>query len=179
MTKVTDFKKEEVEIPSEFIHLFSIEEKVLKGLSPKGIERLTVFLDVRGVENLNVANSEELKVLLKFRKKSDRTPKEQKAYEILVKERLKKKMISQLVSMQAMWIKTHRIPEKEISSYNDNELRRQYQMHDTLWGDYILKPTMPKLCETCGIEVGRCEVLMTVDGKSFQYNDKCRECYEK
>ena len=31
MTKVIDFKKEEVEIPSEFIHLFSIEKKVLKG----------------------------------------------------------------------------------------------------------------------------------------------------
>jgi organic radical activating enzyme len=177
LTKVINSKDVVIDIPQELISLFVIEKKKIKGLSPEGIKKITVYLD--GTPKMSVKDKDVLKILLENRKKSDRTPKEQVAYEILVAERLKKKMISQLIEMQHMWIKMHRISEKEIRSYDDNELRVQYQMHDTLWSDYIIKPKAPKLCESCGVEVGRCEVLIMTDGKQVQYNDKCRECYDE
>jgi hypothetical protein len=177
LTKVTNSKKEEVEIPSKFIQLFTIEKGVLKGLSPKGITRLTEFLDVRGKEALNPSEIEEFDVLIKFRKKSDRTPIEQVAYEILVAERLKKKMITELIQMQYMWISMHRTSEEAIKSFDDDELRRQYQMHSTLWEDYINKPKAPTTCDACGIQTGKYEVAVTIDGKTEYATDYCRECY--
>lgn len=178
MTKVIDSKEKEIEIPSKFIDFFSISEKnVLEGLSPKGLDRLTTFLDVKGESNLDTKELEELQALTTFRKKSDRTPMEQFVHEILVGLRLKKMMISKLIDMQYMWIGSHRISDNEIKSYDGDELRRQYKMHDILWNDYVNKPKAPQLCQACGIEVGRCEVVATVDGNTVYANDYCRECY--
>lgn len=176
MTNITNSKKEEIEIPSKFVQFFSIEEGVLKGLNSKGVDRLTVLLG-DGVKALDQSESEELDVLVKFRKKSDRTPKEQVAYEILVAERLKKKMITELIQMQYMWIKMHRASEDTIRSYDDAELHRQYQMHSVLWEDYVNKPKAPNTCNACGVETGKYEVEVVVDGSLIVANDYCRECY--
>jgi len=97
--------------------------------------------------------------------------------ERLIKARIKKKMISQMLKMQYMWIKMHRISEAEIRAMDDKELHRQYKMHSKLWEDYINKPQEPKTCEKCGVEVGKYEVLLTVEGKQTYFNDTCRECY--
>lgn len=105
------------------------------------------------------------------------TPAEILEKERLNKARIKKKLISQLIKMQNMWIPMHRISEKDIRALDDKELHRQYQMHSKLWEDYINKPVAPKTCETCGIQVGTSEVVLTVDGQRVHYNDKCKECY--
>jgi hypothetical protein len=177
LTNITNSKKEEIEIPSKFVQFFSIEEGVLKGLNSKGVDRLTVLLDDGKDRVLDESESDELVILVKFRKKSDRTPKEQVAYEILVAERLKKKMIAELIQMQYMWIKMHRASEDTIRSYDDAELHRQYQMHSVLWEDYVNKPKAPNTCNACGVETGKHEVEAVVDGSLIVADDYCRECY--
>jgi hypothetical protein len=116
--------------------------------------------------------------LSKIDSKKALTPAEAEAEkERLIKARLRKKMISQMLKMQFMWIKLHRISEEEIRAMDEKELHRQFKMHSKLWEDYVNKPKEPKLCEVCGIQVGKAEVVLTVDGKQTYFNDKCRECY--
>lgn len=105
------------------------------------------------------------------------TPAEILEKEKLNKARIKKKMISQLIKMQYMWIPMHRVSEKDIKSLDDKELHRQYQMHSALWEDYINKPKTPNTCDACGIQTGKYEVAVTIDGKTEYATDYCRECY--
>jgi hypothetical protein len=93
------------------------------------------------------------------------------------KARIKKKMISQLIKMQYMWIPMHRMSEKDIRALDDKQLHVQYKMHSKLWEDYINKPVAPETCGSCGIQVGKAEVLTKdEDGKLVYDNEFCREC---
>lgn len=121
---------------------------------------------------------EELYFLSKIDPTKTLSPAEILEKERLNKARIKKKMISQLIKMQYMWISMHRISEKEIRAMDDKELHRQYQMHSKLWEDYINKPIPAQTCEACGVQVGKAEMMVTVDGKTVYANDYCRECYD-
>ena len=102
--------------------------------------------------------------------------------ELQLRARERKKMASQLKTMQSMWISSSRMTPDQIDSLNneenDDEIRRQWRMHNELWAEYDHKPVFPKTCLTCGKEVGKCENQITgEDGELEWYSDECRECF--
>jgi len=102
--------------------------------------------------------------------------------ELQLRARERKKMASQLKTMQSMWVAFDRMTPDQIDSLNneenDGEMRRQWRMHNELWAEYDHKPVFPKTCLTCGKEVGKCENKITgEDGELEWYNDECRECF--
>lgn len=96
-------------------------------------------------------------------------------------DRERNKLAKQLKTMQYMWIPMSRMSDTEIEALNnkenEEELIRQWKMHSVLWAEYDHKPTAPKLCISCGKEVGKYEYKMTDEnGETVLYNDECREC---
>jgi len=92
-------------------------------------------------------------------------------------ERLRKKLVTQLGTMQYMWIPPHRMVTEEIETLDKLELERQHRMHSTLWIEFKSKPVAPKVCASCGKETGKYENhLLNYEDVMEWYNDECQEC---
>lgn len=131
------------------------------------------------------ANEEENKAVVKeepkkHKKVSEMTPAERAEYDRKQYEQLIKRSRRQLKEMQQMWIPMHRYSEDYIDSLEDKYLLELCKRHADLWIAYDNKPIKPDTCETCGVEVGKCEVVLVgSDGEMAYYNKECRQCYDE
>ena len=92
-------------------------------------------------------------------------------------ERLRKKLVTQLGTMQYMWIPMHRMTTEEIEGLDRLELESQHRKHSTLWIEFKSKPTAPVVCLSCGIQTGKYENhLLNDQDKMEWYNDECQDC---
>lgn len=92
-------------------------------------------------------------------------------------ERLRRKLITQLESMQYMWCKPHRLTSEKIESLSTLELEREHRLHSTLWVEYKIKPIAPKICLSCKKETGKYEnYLLNTNNEMEWYNDECQTC---
>ena len=92
-------------------------------------------------------------------------------------ERLRKKLVTQLGTMQYMWIPMHRMSTEEIEKLDQLELESQHRKHSTLWVEFKSKPVAPATCATCGKETGKWENHLLNDQDQMEwFNDECREC---
>jgi hypothetical protein len=92
-------------------------------------------------------------------------------------ERLRKKLVSQLGTMQYMWIPIHRMSTEEIEALDKLELESQHRKHSTLWVEFKSKPKAPVVCLSCGIQTGKYENHLLNDQDVMEwYNDECLDC---
>ena len=92
-------------------------------------------------------------------------------------ERLRKKLVTQLGTMQYMWIPMHRMKPEEIEALDKQELESQHRKHSTLWTEFKSKPKAPELCLSCGKETAKYENhLLNHEDKMEWYNEECRDC---
>jgi hypothetical protein len=92
-------------------------------------------------------------------------------------ERLRKKLVTQLGTMQYMWIPIHRMSTEEIEGLDRLELESQHRKHSTLWVEYKTKPVAPVVCLSCGKETGKYENhLLNHENVMEWYNEECQDC---
>ena len=92
-------------------------------------------------------------------------------------ERLRKKLVTQLGTMQYMWIPIHRMSTVEIEALDKLELERAHRMHSTLWVEFKSKPKAPVVCLSCGVETSKYENHLLNDQDVMEwYIDECQDC---
>ena len=83
-----------------------------------------------------------------------------------IQQRIYKKMREKLKTMQAMWIHVHRMENQYIDRLSNEELERQYKLHDALWAENDTKPKKQPTCSVCKTQTGLNE----------QEKGICKEC---
>ena len=92
-------------------------------------------------------------------------------------ERLRKKLVTQLSTMQQMWIPIHRMSTVDIEALDKLELESQHRKHNTLWTEFKSKPVAPVTCASCGVQTGKYENHLLNDQDVMEwYNGECRDC---
>ena len=92
-------------------------------------------------------------------------------------ERLRKKLVTQLSTMQQMWIPIHRMSTVDIEALDKLELESQHRKHNTLWTEFKSKPVAPITCASCGVQTGKYENHLLNDQDVMEwYNGECRDC---
>ena len=92
-------------------------------------------------------------------------------------ERLRKKLVTQLSTMQQMWIPIHRMSTVDIEALDKLELESQHRKHNTLWTEFKSKPVAPETCASCGVQTGKYENHLLNDKDVMEwYNGECRYC---